>query len=114
MYSFAKGLLQLDLPIPSSSAVTADASVVVWKTTVLGGGMQQRVVLPVWAVARWPPELAAAGFEIEVVGLNVGGVAYTLSCDTWCDEGVGEEAAGEAAPRESKPMHDLCCTLKAD
>ena len=97
VYAFAKGLLQLELPTVQSGT---DVSVSVWGTTV-GRGMQQRVELPAWSIPRWPTELLP-GFSIDVVGLNIGGVAYTLECDTWCDL---------LALGERKSKHDLCCTL---
>ena len=127
VYSFAKGLLQLDIPIVDDSVV--DPSVTVWGTTVLGGGVQQRVALPLWAISRWPVELAQ-GFTIDVVGLNVGGQAYNLECDTWCNSFVGLRGGGSGGgggggsgisvgdggggSSSSHAMdNELCCTLSA-
>ena len=110
VFAFAKGLLQLELPIVQTGS---DVSVTVWGTTVLGGGMQQRVVLPQWAVPRWPTELQR-GFSIDVVGLNIGGVGHCLECDTWCDHegGAATTAARTPHARKKSSVHDLCCTLK--
>jgi uncharacterized membrane protein YgcG len=103
--------------------------VTVWGTTVLGGGVQQRVALPLWAISRWPVELAQ-GFTIDVVGLNVGGQAYNLECDTWCNSFVGLRGGGSGGgggggsgisvgdggggSSSSHAMdNELCCTLSA-
>ena len=114
VFAFAKGLLQLDVPILDDSSGSRDASVIVWGTTVLAGGMQQRVVLPAWAIKRWPVELAS-GFTMDVVGLNVGGRPYTLECDTWCNS-VGLKQQQRVPSHwgvSSNGSNELCCTLEA-
>ena len=113
MYSFAKGLLQIDIPIIDDSVY--DPSVSVWGTTVLGGGIQQRVAIPQWAIARWPVELLQ-GFSIDVVGLNVGGQPYTLECDTWCNREAWKSRSSQT-PKSTRavghdPTRELCCTLE--
>ena len=114
VFAFAKGLLQLDVPILDDSPGSRDASVTVWGTTVLAGGVQQRVVLPAWAIKRWPVELAS-GFTLDVVGLNVGGRPYTLECDTWCNAVDLKEQ--QRVPSQwgasSNGSNELCCTLEA-
>jgi hypothetical protein len=114
VYSFAKGLLQIEIPIVDDSV--RDPSVSVWGTTVLCGGIQQQVSLPQWAIARWPVELLR-GFTIDVSGLNVGGRAYNLECDTWCNreswDPRKEEAATLASAAGHSPRKDFCCTLEA-
>jgi hypothetical protein len=111
VYSFAKGLLQLEIPIVNDSV--RDPSVSVWGTTVLCGGMQQRVSLPQWAIVRWPVELLQ-GFTIEVVGLNIGGIPYNLECDTWCNRGSWDSHREEAANVAGRVLSkDFCCTLEA-
>lgn len=114
VYSFAKGLLQINIPIVDDSV--HDPSVTVWGTTVLGGGIQQRVAIPQWAIARWPVELLQ-GFTIDVVGLNVGGQPYTLECDTWCNRDAWKSRSSQT-PKSARgvghdPSRELCCTLES-
>ena len=103
VYAFAKGLLQLELPI--DGLIVRPARVIVWGSTLFKGAEQQRVRVPAWAVARWPVELRS-GFSIEITGLNVGGDALNLHCDTWSCVHELEKRAWAA-----QSMPGLCCTL---
>ena len=89
VYAFVRGLLQLEVPISKQEGSTAIVLIYGTAVSAAMGADAQTVVVPAWAVARWPPELLRS--TVEVVGLNVVGAPHTLSCDCALAAGSGLE-----------------------